>query len=127
MAALLSAFALLALSLAAVGVHGVLSGDVTRRRREIGIRVALGATRQQVYRLVLRRALVPALEGVVVGVAAALLLARALSALVFGIGPWDPPSFVIVVLGLTMVALGATWIPAWRASRVSPVEAIKID
>lgn len=126
-AALLSAFALLALSLAAVGVHGVLSGDVTRRRREIGIRVALGATRQQVYRLVLRRALVPALEGVVVGIAAALLLARALSALVFGIGPWDPPSFVMVVLGLTLVALGATWIPAWRASRVSPVEAIKID
>ena len=126
-AALLSAFALLALSLAAVGVHGVLSSDVMRRRREIGIRVALGATRQQVYRLVLRRALVPAIEGVVVGIAAALLLARALSALVFGIGPWDPPSFIIVVLGLVAVALGATWIPAWRASRVSPVEAIKIE
>ena len=126
-ASLLSAFALLALSLAAVGVHGVLAGDVTRRRREIGIRLALGATRHQVYRLVLGRALVPAVEGVVVGIAVALLLARALSALVFGIGPWDPPSFVIVVLGLTMVALGATWIPAWRASRVSPVEAIKIE
>jgi putative ABC transport system permease protein len=123
----LGAFALLALALAAVGVHGVLSGDVTRRRREIGIRVALGATRQQVYRLVLRRVLRPTVEDVVIGVAGALLLARALSALVFGIGPWDPTSFVIVVLGLAPVALGATWIPAWRASRVSPVETIKID
>ena len=126
-AALLSAFALLALSLAAVGVHGVLSGDVTRRRREIGIRVALGATRQEVYGLVMRRALVPTLEGLAVGLAAALLLARALSALVFGIGPWDPTSFVTVVFGLAAVALAATWIPAWRASRVSPLEAIKID
>ena len=126
-AALLSAFALLALSLAAVGVHGVLSADVTRRRREIGIRVALGATRQEVYGLVLHRALIPTLEGVAIGIAAALLLARALSALVFGIGPWDPPTFVTVVFGLTLVALGATWIPAWRASRVSPLEAIKTD
>jgi putative ABC transport system permease protein len=126
-AALLSAFALLALSLTAVGVHGVLSGDITRRRREIGVRLALGATRREVYALVLRRALLPALEGVAIGIVAALVLARALSALVFGIGPWDPPSFVVVVLGLLAVALGATWIPAWRASRLSPLEVIKID
>ena len=126
-AALLSGFALLALSLAAVGVHGVLSGDVTRRRREIGIRVALGATRPEVYALVLRRALVPTIEGVAIGIAAALLLARGLSSLVFGITPWDPSSFITVVLGLAAVALAATWIPAWRASRVSPLEAIKID
>ena len=126
-AALLSAFALLALSLAAVGVHGVLSSDVTRRRREIGIRVALGATRREVYGLVLRRAVVPTLEGLAIGIAAALLLARALSALVFGIGPWDPTTFAIVVFSLTAVALTATWIPAWRASRVSPLEAIKVD
>jgi putative ABC transport system permease protein len=126
-AALLSTFALLALSLAAVGVHGVLSGDVARRRREIGIRVALGATRPEVYGLVLRRALAPTIEGLAIGIAAALLLARALSALVFGITPWDPSSFLTVVLGLTLVALCATWIPAWRASRVSPLEAIKLE
>ena len=126
-AALLSAFALLALALAAVGVHGVLSGDVTRRRREIGIRIALGATRGEVYSLILRRALLPTIEGVAIGVPAALLLARALTALVFGITPWDAPSFVIVVVGLTVVAFAATWIPAWRASHVSPLEAIKIE
>ena len=75
----------------------------------------------------MRRALAPTIQGMTVGIVAALLLARALSALVFGITPWDMSSFVTVVLGLTAVALGATWIPAWRASRVSPVEAIRID
>jgi putative ABC transport system permease protein len=125
--ALLSAFALLALSLAVVGVHGVLSGDVTRRRKEIGIRAALGATPAVVYQLVLRRALVPALEGVAIGLATALLISRALSALVFGIATWDPASFLLVTAGLTIVALGATWMPAFRAGRVSPVEAIKTD
>ena len=124
---LLSAFAALALALAAVGVHGVLSADVVRRRKEIGIRVALGAKRSSVYALVLGRALPAALRGIVLGLAAAMLLSRAMSALVFGIGTWDPPSFAIVVALLGLVALVATWLPALRAMRVSPLEAIRTD
>src|SRR5438874_491135 len=89
---LLSAFAALALALAAVGVHGVLSADVVRRRKEIGIRVALGAGRRSVYTLVLGRAIPAAVRGILLGVAAALLISRAMSALVFGVGTSDPVS-----------------------------------
>ena len=85
---LLAAFAVLALLLAAVGVYGVLSGDVTRRRKEIGIRLALGANGAAVTSMVLRRALTPAVVGVGIGIGLALVLARSMSALVFGIGAY---------------------------------------
>ncbi|HEY2379300.1 MAG TPA: ABC transporter permease [Gemmatimonadaceae bacterium] len=122
---LLSAFALLALALAAVGVHGVLSADVTRRRKEIGIRLALGAGKRSVYAFVMRQAIPAALRGILIGVGVALLASRAMSALVFGIGTSDPLSFGIVVGVLAIVAIGATWLPAFFASRVSPLEAIR--
>jgi predicted permease len=124
---LLSAFALLALALAAVGVYGILSADVTRRRKEIGIRLALGARRRSVYTFVLARALPAAVRGLVIGLVAALLVSRAMSALVFGIGTSDPASFAIVIGVLAVVATAATWLPAFFASRVSPLEAIRSE
>jgi putative ABC transport system permease protein len=122
---LLSAFAALSLLLAAVGVYGVVSTDVTHRRKEIGIRVALGAATSAVASLVLRRVLGPALGGVSIGVAAALLLARSMSAMVFGVGTADPSSFAVVIGLLLLVAGIATLVPALRATRVSPLEAIR--
>jgi predicted permease len=125
--ALLSAFALLALALAAVGVHGILSADVIRRRKEIGIRFALGARRRSVYAFVLGRAIPAAVQGIIVGLVAALLVSRALAALVFGIGTSDPLSVAMVIGVLAVVAVLATWLPAFFASRVSPLEAIRTD
>jgi putative ABC transport system permease protein len=124
---LLSAFALLALLLATVGVHGVLSADVTRRRKEIGIRLALGARRRSVYAFVLGQAVPAVIRGLLIGLVAALLISRAMSALVFGIGTSDPLSFAIVIGVLTIVAIAATWLPAFFASRVSPLEAIRAE
>ena len=124
---LLTAFAVLSLVLAAVGVYGVLSADVARRRKEIGIRLALGANTGAVTAMVLRRALAPAVAGVTLGVVVALITSRALSALVFGIGTSDVGSFVVVVVVLLTVATVATLLPAVRATRVSPLEAIRTD
>ena len=125
--ALLAAFAALALLLAAVGVYGVLSGDVTRRRKEIGIRLALGASGAAVTRMVLRRAMTPAVGGVVIGIGLALVLARSMSALVFGIGAYDVATFLVVTAALLVVATSASLVPAFRATRVSPLEAIRTD
>lgn len=125
--ALLTAFAVLALMLAAVGVHGVLSSEVTRRRKEIGVRIALGANRESIYRFVLGRALPAAGRGILIGLVAALLLSRAMAALVFGIDTTDPLSFLAVVGLLSLVGVIAAWIPAFRATRVSPLEAIRAD
>ena len=118
---LLGGFAALALLLAAVGVYGVLAGDVARRRREIGIRLALGARVGAVSALVMRRALGPVLAGVAIGVVGAFALSRSMSALVFGVGTSDPATFAIVVFVLIVVALVATLGPAIRAGRVSPL------
>ena len=125
--ALLAAFAVLALLLAAVGVYGVLSGDVTRRRKEIGIRLALGANAGAVTTMVFRRALAPAVVGVAIGIVLALVLARSMSALVFGIGAYDAVTFVAVTVTLLVVATSASIVPAVRATRVSPLEAIRTD
>jgi hypothetical protein len=125
--ALLSAFAVLALLLAAVGVHGVLSADVNRRRKEIGIRVALGANPASVYALILRRATGPTLGGILIGTGGALLLSRMIAVLVFAVTTSDPLSFAVVIGTLLLVALFATWLPAFRATRVSAVEAIKAE
>lgn len=123
--ALLAAFAVLALLLAAVGVHGVLSSEVTRRRKEIGVRIALGASRKSVHRFVLGRAVPAAALGIAIGLVASLLLSRTMAALVFGIQTTDLFSFVAVVGVLSIVGLTAAWIPAFRAARVSPLEAIR--
>jgi putative ABC transport system permease protein len=126
-AALLGAFALVSLLLAAVGIYGVFAGDVAQRRKEIGIRVALGAPMRGVIALVMRRAVTRALVGVALGIIGALLAARAMRALLFGVGAADPVSFVGVAALLVLVAVGATLVPALRAARVSPLAAIRVD
>ncbi|HTK53234.1 MAG TPA: ABC transporter permease [Gemmatimonadaceae bacterium] len=126
-AALLGAFALVSLLLAAVGIYGVFAGDVAQRRKEIGIRVALGAPSGGVVALVMRRAVTRAVLGVALGTGAALLAARAMRSLLFGVGAADPVSFVGVATLLLLVAVAATLVPAVRAARVSPLVAIRTD
>ena len=126
-AALLGAFAVVSLLLAAVGIYGVFAGDVAQRRKEIGIRVALGAPSGGVIALVMRRAMTRAVLGVALGTGGALLAARAMRSLLFGVGAADPVSFVGVAALLLLVALAATLVPAVRAARVSPLVAIRTD
>jgi len=122
---LFQVFAALALLLAAAGIYGVLAGNVTERTLEIGIRSALGASRSEVLGLVLRQGMTLAAAGVVVGGVASLLLARYLERLLYGVRPQDPLTFAGVVILLLAVAVAASWGPAWRATRVSPLEAIR--
>ena len=122
---LLSAFACLALLLSAIGIYGVLSYVVSRRTREIGIRVAIGAQRSQVIRLVLRNGLTMALAGVVLGVATAASAAQLMRGLLHDVAPADPLTFVFTVGLLIGVAVLASFIPAWRASQVDPVVVLK--
>ena len=120
-------FGLLALLLACVGLYGLLSYEVARRTREIGIRMALGAQHQQVLRLVVRQGIVLALVGAVIGSALAIGVTRYLSTLLFGVRPTDPITFGAVTLLLLVVALAACWIPARRAMRVDPMVALRYE
>jgi putative ABC transport system permease protein len=120
-------FALVALLLAAAGIYGVLAGSVTERTREIGIRSALGASRGGLLRLVVRQGLALTGAGLAAGTLGALALSRFLDRLLFGVGARDPVTFAAVVLVLLAVALAACWAPAWRATRVSPLEALRAD
>jgi putative ABC transport system permease protein len=122
---LLGTFAALALILSAIGIYGVLSYIVSRRTREIGIRVAIGAQRGQVIRLVLRNGLSLALIGVVVGVAAALWASELMRGLLHEVRPSDPLTFTAVGLLLSVIAAIASFVPAWRAARVDPVVVLK--
>jgi len=122
---LFEVFAVVALLLAAAGIYGVLSGSVTERTRELGIRSALGASRNGILALVVRQGLTLTLVGLSVGALGSLLLSRFLQRLLFGVGSTDPLTFVGVVAVLMAVALVACWAPAWRATRVSPLEAIR--
>ena len=122
---LVGLFAALALALGAIGVHGVLSYDVTRRVREIGIRMALGAERGSVLRLIVGRALLLAGIGVAAGAAGAFVLTSTLSTLLFGVTPHDPTTFAAAAGVLTIVALAAAALPAWRAARIDPAAALR--
>jgi predicted permease len=124
---LLAAFAGLALFLAALGIYGVLSYAVRRRRQEIGIRMALGARRSDVLRLVMAEGLRLTFIGLAVGVAAALPLTGLLRDLLFGVTPTDPATFVAVAALLGLVALAACYLPARRAMRVDPMVAIRAE
>jgi ABC-type antimicrobial peptide transport system permease subunit len=124
---LVALFGAVALVLSAVGVYGVMAQATRRRTREIGIRLALGAPRRGIVASVMRRGLAPALAGGVLGLAAALALARAFSSLLFDVEPMDLPSIAAGGAALIIVAIAAAAGPARRAGRVNPVEALKTE
>ncbi len=117
---LFTAFAIVALVLAAAGIYGVLSGSVTERTREIGVRAALGASRGEIRNLILRQGMTLAAAGALIGLAGAVAASRALSTLLFGVSPLDPATYLGVSILLLAVAALACWLPAWRAARVDP-------
>jgi putative ABC transport system permease protein len=124
---LLGFFAALALLMAAVGLYGVLSYTVAQRSREMGIRLALGAGRGTVLRLILKDGLRVALLGLAVGLALAIPLSRLVRTLLFGVSPTDVASFTIASTLLLIVALIASFIPALRATRIDPIRAIRYE
>ena len=127
LAQLIGAFAGLALLLAAVGTYGVLSYMVAERRREIGIRLALGADHSRVMGQIMKQGLVLTAVGVVAGLAGALGLNRLIASLLFGVQPTDTTTMIGVVATITMVAAVACWVPAWRASRLDPNVVLRED
>ena len=120
-------FATLALLLAAVGVYGVTSYSVTRRRAEIGLRMALGAQRRDVMRLAIRQTMLMTVGGVILGIPVAAAVTRYLRALLFGITPLDPISFVTAPLLLLLIALLACYLPARRATTIDPMMALRCE
>jgi putative ABC transport system permease protein len=125
-ATLLGIFALLALLLASIGLYGVMAYTVTQRTRELGIRLALGARQQDVRNMVVRQGLMLAAAGVVIGLGIAFALARLVTNLLYGVSGTDSVTFAVIPVVLLVVAGLATYIPAWRASRVDPVVALRI-
>jgi putative ABC transport system permease protein len=125
LAALSGGFAILALGLAAIGIYGVMAYAVAQRTGEIGVRMALGANRADVFRLVVGDGLKIAAAGVVAGVAGALITGRWLTSMLFGVTPADPVALVGTVVVLATVAVAASALPAWRAARVDPMAAVR--
>ena len=126
-ATLVLAFAVLSLVLASVGLYGVLSYLMTQRTGEIGIRIALGAQREQVLRLMLGDGLRPALYGLVLGLAASAAAVRLIESMLYGTRPLDPGIFAAVAATLLVVAALACLVPAWRASRIDPMQALRME
>jgi putative ABC transport system permease protein len=123
----LGVFALVALALAASGLYGLVAHSVTERTHEIGVRMALGAAGSDVVSLVIRHGLSMVALGVGIGLAGAAALSRTLRGLVFGIDPMDPPTFAAVALMLVAVSVVACYVPAWRATRIAPVTALRSE
>ncbi len=126
-AALFSIFGALALGLAVVGLYGVKAYSVARRTREIGIRMALGAQAGAVLRMIMREGSVMLISGVAIGLLLAIATAKLLSGILYGVPALDPIAFTVAPLVLTIAALIATWLPARRATRVDPVQALRAE
>jgi putative ABC transport system permease protein len=124
---LLGGFASIALALAAVGIYGVMSYSVRRRTRELGTRLALGATRAAIVRLVMGEAAVVAAGGLLSGLALGFASARALSSILFGVPAWDPITIAAAAAVLTITACAASCLPAWRAARVDPATTLAAE
>jgi putative ABC transport system permease protein len=124
---LFEAFALTALLLAAAGIYGVLSGSVTERTREIGVRSALGATPANILVMVLRQGTTLTAVGVAIGLAGAVAASQALAAMLFGISRLDPVTYLGVIAMLLVVSAMACWVPAWRAARVDPATTLRAE
>jgi ABC-type antimicrobial peptide transport system permease subunit len=124
---LTAAFALLATLLAAIGLYGVLAYSVVQRTKEIGVRIALGADQGTIVTMVLRHVGLMTLVGAAVGVVGALAIGRAAQSLLFGVAARDPVVMLAATVSMAVVALAAGSIPAWRAARIDPVNALKYD
>jgi putative ABC transport system permease protein len=125
MARLSGFFGLLAALLATIGLYGVISYMVARRKNEIGIRMALGANRESIVKLVMREAAVLVGLGLSIGTALALAGGRTASAMLFGLKPWDVATFAMALSGLSLVAAAASLLPALRAARLDPMVALR--
>jgi putative ABC transport system permease protein len=125
MATLSGFFGILATIIATIGLYGVMSYMVTRRKVEIGIRMALGADPGTVVRMVIRESAALLAAGVIIGVGLAAMGARWTATLLYGLKPWDPTSFTLAVVALAVVSLAASWIPARRAARLAPTLALR--
>jgi len=124
---LLAIFASLALTLAGIGIYGIVAYSVTERTHEIGVRLALGAQRRDVMAMIVAQGMVMAVIGAAVGVVAALLLTRVMSSLLFGVSAADPVTFAAIPVLLGAVAFVACWVPARRATRVDPLVALRTE
>jgi putative ABC transport system permease protein len=124
---LLALFAALALILAGVGIYGLMAYSVSQRTHEIGVRLAIGAQRRDVLRLVLRDGAKLTLLGIAIGIIAALALTRLMASLLFEVTPTDPTTFAAVAILLAIAAFAACYIPARRATRVDPMVALRYD
>lgn len=124
---LLGIFAAVALVLSAIGIYGVMSYSVSARTQEIGVRMAIGAERSDVVWLVLRQVTRLAGIGLAIGVALLLLAAKGLSGLLYGVTPSDPLTIALVTVTLGAVSLLAAWVPAWKASRINPIQALRYE
>jgi putative ABC transport system permease protein len=124
---LFEAFALAALVLAAAGIYGVMSASVAERTREIGVRSALGASRAATLTMVIRQGMVLVGVGAALGVLGAVLATRAIAAMLFGVSPLDPITYLGVLVVLAAVALIACAVPAWRAARVDPATTLRTE
>ena len=126
-AILLGSFAAIALIIAALGIYGVISYAVSQRTRELGIRIALGAQRERVVRLVIGQGLTLTLVGIAIGIVGAYALTRLITSLLFGVAPADPLTFAVVALLFVAVACLASYLPARRAAAVDPIIAMRAE
>jgi len=124
---LLTIFGAIALVLAAIGIYGLIAYSVQQRTQEIGIRMALGADRASIRKLVVWNGMKLTLLGMLIGLAASFGLTRLIASFLFGVKTWDPTAFIVVPLVLAAVAMVAVWLPATRASRVEPMRALRIE